>query len=137
MVLWNETSVSLPMRFQIPRGYCEYGISQFGQVSVKISDTDFLEWFKNVELTFIKDCGVLESRVNFENSTISLKYVDGYTQIFDSSNALVMTDEPNFIDCELDCLVDVERVYTLNGSSGLTCKIFQVRSVPVELHFSS
>lgn len=123
------------MRFQIPRGYCEYGISQFGQLSVKISDTEFLEWFKNLERTFIKD-GSLESRVNDENSSISLKYVEGYTQMFDVSNVL-MLDEPNFVDSEVDCLVDVDRVYTLNGSSGVTCKIFQVRVMPVELHFSS
>lgn len=135
MVFWKDVSLSMPMRFQIPRGYCEYGISQFGQVSLKISDVEFLEWFKNLERTFIKDTP-LESRVNNENSSISIKYVDGYTQMFDSSNVLMIVDEPNFVDSELDCLVDVDRVYTLNGSSGVTCKIFQVRVMPVELHFS-
>jgi hypothetical protein len=137
MVLWKDVSLSLPMRFQLPRGYSEYGISQFGQVSVKIANTEFLEWFKKLELTFIKD-SPLDSRVNDENSSISLKYVDGFTQVFDASNVLMIFDDaPNFVDSELDCLVDVERVYTLNGSSGVTCKIFQVRVVPVELHFSS
>lgn len=136
MVLWNAVDTSLPMRFQIPRGYCEYGIGQYDQVSLKIADADFLEWFKNVEKTLIKDGGPIESRVNDENSTISVKYVDGFTQVFDSSNTF-MIDGHNFIDCEVDCLVDVDRVYSLNGVSGLTCKIFQARVIPVELHFSS
>jgi hypothetical protein len=135
MVFWKDVSLSMPMRFQIPRGYCEYGVGQFGQISVKISDSEFLEWFKNLERTFIKE-EPLESRVNDENSSVSLKYVEGYTQVFDVSNVL-MLDGHNFVDSELDCLVDVDRVYTLNGSSGVTCKIFQVRVMPVELHFSS
>lgn len=135
MVFWKDVSLSLPMRFQIPRGYCEYGVGQFGQISVKIIDPDFLEWFKNIELTFVKE-EPLESRVNDENSSLSLKYVDGYTQVFDASNVF-MLDGHSFVDCELDCLVDVDRVYSLNGVHGITCKIFQVRVVPVELHFSS
>ena len=136
MVLWKDIDVSLPMRFQLPRGYCEYGISQYGQVSVKISDVEFLEWFKNVERTFLIGDVRRESRINDENSSISMKYVDGFTQVFDSSNSL-MVDGHDLVDSELDCLVDVERVYTLNDVQGLTCKIFQVRVVPVELHFSS
>lgn len=135
MVLWNDVSLSLPMRFQIPRGYCEYGTGQFGQISLKILDSEFLEWFKNLERIFVKD-SPLESRVNDENSSVSLKYVEGYTQVFDASNIL-MIDGHDFIDSELDCLVDIDRVYTLNGVSGVTCKIFQVRVMPVELHFSS
>jgi hypothetical protein len=136
MVLWKDVDVSLPMRFQIPRGYSEYGIGQYGQVYVKIVDTEFLEWFKNIERVLIKDLGPIESRINEENSTISVKYVDGFTQVFDSSNVL-MVDGHDMVDCELDCLVDIDRVYSLNGSHGLTCKIFQVRVIPVELHFSS
>lgn len=134
MVLWNSVDISLPMRFQIPRGYCEYGIGQYDQVSLKIADVEFLEWFKKLERTLIKDAP-MESRINDENSTISVKYVDGFTQVFNSSNVFV--EHTNFVDSELDCLVDVDRVYSLNGTNGITCKIFQVRVIPVELHFSS
>jgi hypothetical protein len=123
------------MRFQIPRGYSEYGIGQFGQVSVKIVDAEFLEWFKNLERTFVKELPI-ESRVNDENSSVSLKCVEGFTQFFDSTNVL-MVDGHDLVDSELDCLVDVDRVYSLNGVNGVTCKIFQVRVLPVELHFSS
>lgn len=136
MVFWRDIKdVSVPMRFQIPRGYCEYGVGQYGQVSLKISDTEFLEWFKRLELTLVKD-GPVESRVNEENSSISIKYVEGFSQVFDSSNVL-MIDGHTMIDSELDCLVDIDRVYSLNGMNGVTCKIFQVRVLPVELHFSS
>lgn len=133
MVLWNEIKeFSLPMRFQIPRGYSEYGVSDFGQILLGVNNQDFLDWFKNLENTLIKEQPI-ESRVK-ENS-ISLKYVDGFTQIFDSSNQYQC--ECNLENSELDCLVDVDRVYNLNGKYGITCKIFQVRVIPVELHFSS
>jgi hypothetical protein len=134
MVLWKDVKdISLPLRFQIPRGYCEYGISDFSQVLVKIADTEFLDWFKNIENILIQSKPI-ESRVKIDS--ISLKYVDGFTQVFDSSN--VFTDEPvSFENSELDCMVDIDKVYNLNGKYGLTCKIFQVRVIPFELHFSS
>lgn len=136
MVLWNSVDISLPMRFQIPKGYCEYGVGQYDQVSIKIADTEFLEWFKNMEKILIGDLfAPVESRVNDENSTLSVKYMDGFTQVFDSSNVYI-PEGHTLIDCEVDCLVDVDRVYSMNGANGITCKIFQVRVAPVELHFS-
>jgi hypothetical protein len=133
MVLWSDVKeFSLPMRFQIPRGYSEYGVSDFGQILLSINNQDFLDWFKNLENTLIKEQPI-ESRV--KDNAISLKYVDGFTQVFDSSNQYQC--ECNLENSELDCLVDVDRVYNLNGKYGITCKIFQVRVIPVELHFSS
>lgn len=136
MVFWKDVKeISLPMRFQIPRGYCEYGTGQYGQINLCINNPEFMEWFKKLENILIKDGGdPIDSRV--KENYLSVKYVDGFTQVFDSSNVL-MIDGHNFEDCELDCLVDIDRVYSLNGYQGITCKLFQVRVLPVELHFSS
>ncbi len=135
VLLWSDIKeFSLPMRFQIPRGYSEYGVSDFGQILLRINNQDFLDWFKNLENTLITEKPI-ESRV--KDNSISLKYVDGFTQVFDSSNQYQCDDQCNLDNSELDCLVDVDRVYNLNGKYGLTCKIFQVRVIPVELHFSS
>ncbi len=117
-----------PIRFQIPRGYSEYGLSQYNQLTLNISDQEFLEWFKNIEKKLIGDVPSLESRVKEENS-LTVKYVDGFSQIFDSSDIL-MIDGHSFVDSELDCLVEIDKVYSLNGNHGITCKIFQARVFP-------
>lgn len=128
MVWWHELKdISLPIRFQIPRGYCEYGKSQYNQLTLGISDETFLEWFKNVENTLIVTPGPIDTRV--KEKTLTVKYVDGFSQVFDSSDVL-MVDGHSFIECEMDCLVEIDKVYSLNGNQGVTCKIFQVRVIP-------
>lgn len=123
-------SIVQPLRFQIPRGYSEYGLSQYNQITLGISDTQFLEWFRNLENKLVGDSfESLESRVK-ENS-ITVKYVDGFSQVFDSSDIL-MIDGHSFVECELDCLVEIDKVYSLNGNTGITCKIFQTRVFPRE-----
>lgn len=118
-----------PIRFQIPRGYSEYGLSQYNQLTLNISDKEFLEWFKNIEKKLIgDDVTSIESRVKEEKS-LTVKYVDGFSQVFDSSDIL-MIDGHSFLECEMDCLVEIDKVYSLNGNHGITCKIFQVRVFP-------
>jgi len=117
-----------PIRFQIPRGYSEYGLSQYNQLTLNISDQEFLDWFRTIEKKLIGDVPSLESRVKEENS-LTVKYVDGFSQIFDSSDIL-MIDGHSFVDSELDCLVEIDKVYSLNGNHGITCKIFQARVFP-------
>lgn len=126
---WYETDVSaLPLRFQIPKGYCEYGIGQYGQLNIKITDESFMEWFKELEKKIVVTEEPIDSRVK-DDGSLSVKYVEGFTQVFDTSNVL-MLDGFSFSDSEVDCLVDIDKVYSLNGRSGLTCKLFQVRITP-------
>lgn len=134
MVLWNEieTPVThLPVRFQIPRGYSEYGkSSQYNLIQIDLGsekNTQFIEWFQNLEKTLVK-MEPLESRI--KGTTISVKYVDGFTQVFDESNKFIFGEEVSFADSHLDCLVEIDKVYSLNGVHGITCKIFQVRKIP-------
>lgn len=134
MVWWHEVSnISLvqPIRFQIPRGYSEYGLSQYNQINLNMGSdqTQFLEWFQNLEKTLVGDVSSLESRVK-ENS-ITVKYVEGFSQVFDSADVF-MVDGHSFRECEMDCLVEIDKVYSLNGNHGITCKIFQVRVFPRE-----
>lgn len=132
MVLWNEieTPVThLPVRFQIPRGYSEYGkSSQYNLIQIDLGsekNAQFIEWFQNLEKTLVK-MEPLESRI--KGTTISVKYVDGFTQVFDESNKFIFGgEEVSFADSHLDCLVEIDKVYSLNGVHGITCKIFQVR----------
>ena len=133
MVLWNAVEdFSLPLRFQIPRGYCEYGKSnQFNLIYINIDNKEFLEWFKNLEKRLVQK-EPLDSRVSLENGTIHVKYVEDFTQIFDDKNTFLF-DDAKLNDCFLDCLVEIDKVYGPmkdTGSYGITCKLFQVRVIP-------
>ncbi len=132
MVLWNSvTDFKLPIRFQIPRGYCEYGKNnQFNLIHLNIDNKEFLDWFQNLEKQLVQK-EPLDSRVSLEKSTIHVKYVEDFTQIFDEKNTFLF-DAP-FNDCFLDCLVEIDKVYGPmkdTGSYGITCKLFQVRVIP-------
>lgn len=134
MVLWKdvEAELLLPVRFQIPRGYCEYGKSaKYSLVSVDIPDEEFLEWFTSLEKRLLGSLEPIESRV--KGNTINLKYVDGFTQVFDETNTFIPEeDSVSFVNSHLDCLVEIDKVYGPmkdTGVYGITCKIFQVRVV--------
>jgi hypothetical protein len=135
-MLWTKVvSNELPMRFQIPRGYCEYGKSpQFNLVHLEFLDNqEFLTWFKDLELKLLDGKEPIDSRV--KENTIHVKYVEGFTQIFDESDTFLFDYDKNFVNCDLDCLVEIDKVYGPmkdTGSYGITCKIFQVRVVPRE-----
>jgi hypothetical protein len=130
MVLWNSVQeYILPLRFQIPRGYCEYGKSnQYNLLSVQINDETFLEWFRELELKLVGKDLPLESRIKGE--CINVKYVEDFTQIFDEENKFRYAENETFADCNLDCLVEIDKVYGPmkdTGVYGVTCKLFQVR----------
>lgn len=134
MVLWNSLECfDLPIRFQIPRGYCEYGKSSpYNLVTIQFSEQDeFLEWFRQLEKKLIgPEKTPIDSRV--KENTIHVKYIDGFTQVFDENN-IFLIDGTNLSNSNLDCLVEVDKVYGPlgdNASYGITCKIFQVRVVP-------
>ena len=135
MVLWNEITgtPTLPIRFQIPRGYCEYGKNnQYNLVYLNIENKEFLEWFKRLEAKLVQR-EPLDSRVSLENGTIHVKYVDDFTQIFDEKNTFLFDMDVTMNDCFVDCLVEIDKVYGPmkdTGSYGITCKIFQARIIP-------
>ncbi len=138
MVWWHQISLDeeLPIRFQIPRGYSEYGKSaQYNLIVLKIDDdSNFLQWFVDLEERYIgPDKRPIDSRVKGDN--INIKYVEGFTQVFDVNDNFLLDGVQSFANCHLDCLVEVDKVYGPLGdasSYGITCKIFQVRVVPVD-----
>jgi len=45
-----------PLRFQIPRGYSRYGLSQYKSLSISNLDPKFMEWFQELErMVYPKD----------------------------------------------------------------------------------
>jgi hypothetical protein len=101
-----------------------------------MNDDEFLEWFKNLENTLIgPDKTPIDSRVRIDDKTIHVKYVDDFTQVFDTHDTFLIDGVKTFANCNLDCLVEIDKVYGPlgeNKSYGVTCKIFQVRVMPNE-----
>lgn len=130
--MWNDvTDFDIPIRFQIPRGYCEYGKnSQYNLIRLKFENTQFLDWFKNLESKLLDGLNPVDSRV--KDNTIHLKYVEGFTQVFDKDDNFLF-EGVTMNNCDLDCLVEIDKIYGPmkdTGSYGITCKIFQVRVLP-------
>ena len=129
-----------PIRFQIPRGYSEYGRSQYNQITLNMGPEQkpFLEWFNNLEKKLVGDIEAgfnLESRVKEDSLTV--KYVDGFSQVFDSSDDSLMVDGHSFVECELDCLVEIDKVYSLNVITESHVKYFRYAFflVPMYVYF--
>lgn len=117
-----------PFRFQIPRGYSEYGLNDHKSVIFFIQNDAFFEWFKKLE-----KCIFNEIPDNFESNisenSIRIKYVEGFTQVFDSNNTYIM-DGHTFINAEADVLLDISTTYSPFkdfNRCGLVCKMYQVR----------
>ncbi len=143
-MFWKDVdveSVSIPVRFQIPRGFCEYGVGSFGSVTIQLNSEEnnkFFDWFKRLEDHLVKDQSIFESNVNRENGTIRLKYVDGFTQVFDSDSVYVMDGQNTLANCNVDALVEVSSFYeNFKGRSGLVCKLFQAKVFPIGCMFST
>jgi hypothetical protein len=140
-MFWNDISIDEiqinnkkltykdePLRFQIPRGYCEYGISDHKSINVRINNQDFFDWFKRLENHALQvSPESFESNLN--EDTIRVKIVEGFTQVFDSNNVFLM-DGAMFMNCNVDVLLDVSSTYSPFkdfNKYGLVCKVYQIR----------
>jgi hypothetical protein len=143
MVFWNEikkedveTSAPVkdrvkfryldgPLRFQIPRGMCTWGVSAYKSLQIDISNQDFLDWWKDLEGRL---CQNEPFNSNLKGNSIRLK-IDDATYIF-NEDAVQVTPEVHeglFKGQELSCLVEIESTYFFNGNWGLTVRVYQVR----------
>jgi len=127
MPLWSEiTEIHSPMRFQIPRVYSEYDISEFGAVNVKITHQAFIDWFKNLENQLCKNFPSYDSRIS-DDGMMNVKCVSGFTQYFDDSKNLIFEDNPPSLrNCNLDCLIEISTYGPFNGKYGISMKLYQV-----------
>lgn len=115
-----------PLRFQIPRGMCTWGVSSYRSFQVDVSNPAFLDWWRDLETCL---CPQEPFNSNLKGASLRLK-IDDSVYIFDENSKQVNTEvsEGLFRGQELSCLVGVESTYFFNGTWGLTCKAVQVRS---------
>lgn len=116
-----------PLRFQIPRGYSEYGLSEHKSITVQFDNNDFFQWYKRLENHIAGNIENFES--NAGENTFRVKYMDGFTQVFDTDNTYMM-DGHHFTNCHMDILIDISSMYSPFkdfNKYGLVCKMYQVR----------
>ena len=114
-----------PLRFQIPRGKCKWGVSAYKSFQMSINHPEFIAWWKELE-TFL--CPQEPFNSNLKLNELRLK-IDDATYIFDENSKQVNPEvrEGLFRGQELSVLVDVNSTYFFNGTWGLTCRAAQIR----------
>lgn len=145
MVLWSDIDVALiesvpsgrdrtlfrykggPLRFQIPRGACPQGVSEYKSFQVEVTNRDFLEWWSTLEAHL---CTGTPFNSNLKNGSLRLK-IDDAVYIFDQNSKQITPDvrEGLFRGQELACLIDIVSTYFFNGSYGLTVRTYQVKTL--------
>jgi len=117
-----------PLRFQIPRGMCTWGLSAYKSMNVELSSPEFISWWKELETQL---CPVVPFNSNLKGKPSALRVkVDDATYIFDENSKQVTpgVQEGLFRGQELSCLIDIESNYFFNGAWGLTVRASQVKT---------
>ena len=114
-----------PLRFQIPRGACTWGVSQYKSFNIEINNPEFIEWWTELERRL---CPQEPFKSNLSGNSLRIK-VDEATYIFDENSKQVTPDvkEGLFRGQELSCIIDIESNYFFNNVWGLTIRASQIR----------
>jgi len=121
-----------PLRFQIPRGQCQWGVSSYKSFQVGISDPDFTQWWRQLEAQL---CPAVETfSSNLRGESLRLK-IDESVYIFDKNSKQINPEvkEGLFRGQEVSCLIDVDSTYFFNGNWGLTIRTYQVKMLTEEI----
>ena len=127
-----------PLRFQVPRGMCTWGVSGYKSFQIELTDPNFIQWWRDLEAQL---CPVasggpsppfnsnLKKGAEPEHS-LRIK-IDDSVYIFDQNSKQINPDvkEGLFRGQELSCLIDIDSTYFYNGNSGLTIRVYQVKTL--------
>lgn len=129
-----------PLRFQVPRGMCTWGVNGYKSFQVSVTDPDFIQWWRALE-TQLCPVAASESPLSppFNSNlkkgsepehTLRIK-IDDSVYIFDQNSKQILPDvkEGLFRGQELSCLIDIDSTYFYNGNWGLTIRAYQVKTL--------
>lgn len=145
MVLWSDIDTSLietdslgkdrtkfrykggPLRFQIPRGMCTWGVSAYKSINVDVSNQDFIKWWRDMETQL---CASEPFNSNLKGASLRLK-IDDSVYVFDENSKQVFPEirESLFRGQEVSCLIDIDSTYFFNGNWGLTIRLYQIKTL--------
>lgn len=129
-----------PLRFQIPRAPCTWGVSQYKSMNLDLMGLDdFIKWWTELE-THLCLQEPFKSNLG-PGPSLRLK-IDEATYVFDKDAKQINPDirEGLFRGQELSVLVDIDSTYFFNGTWGVICRAAQVRfygDEPVEVTTSA
>jgi hypothetical protein len=119
-----------PLRFQVPRGRCVWGVSAYKTLQVEVTDAAFIKWWKDLESQVCPQ-GPFNSNLKLDrDGSYSLRIkIDEATYIFDQNSKQVEPEvkEGLFRGQDLSCLVEIHSNYFFQGSWGLTVRAYQVK----------
>ena len=123
-----------PLRFQVPRGMCTWGVNGYKSFQVSVTDPDFIQWWRALEtqLCPVAASGSPLSPPFNSNLKDSLRIkIDDSVYIFDQNSKQILPDvkEGLFRGQELSCLIDIDSTYFYNGNWGLTIRAYQVKTL--------
>ena len=150
MVLWSDIDTSSiemisikdktkfryqggPLRFQVPRGMCTWGVSGYKSFQIELTDPNFIQWWRSLEAQL---CPVASGgpsppfNSNLKEGVLRIK-IDDAVYIFDQNSKQINPDvkEGLFRGQELSCLIDIDSTYFYNGNYGLTVRVYQVKTL--------
>lgn len=123
---WKYSSPSGgPLRFQIPRGLCKWGVSGYKSMNVEIQDENFLTWWHSLE-NLLSPQEPFNS--NLKLNSLRLK-IDDSVYIFDENGRQVTPDiqEGLFKGLYVTCGIEIESNYFFKEQWGLTVRVFQLK----------
>ena len=120
-----------PLRFQVPRGMCTWGVSGYKSFQIELTDPNFIQWGRALEAQLCpNDSLSLPFNSNLKEGVLRIK-IDDAVYIFDQNSKQINPDvkEGLFRGQELSCLIDIDSTYFFNGNWGLTVKAYQVKTL--------
>ena len=122
-----------PLRFQVPRGMCTWGVSGYKSFQIELTDPNFIQWWRSLEAQL---CPVASGgpsppfNSNLKEGVLRIK-IDDAVYIFDQNSKQINPDvkEGLFRGQELSCLIDIDSTYFYNGNLGLTIRAYQIKTL--------
>jgi hypothetical protein len=122
-----------PLRFQVPRGECTWGVNSYKSFQIDVSDPDFIQWWRALETRLCPAAGPPAGppfNSNLKESSLRIK-IDDSVYIFDQNSKQINPEvkEGLFRGQELSCLIDIDSTYFYNGNLGLTIRAYQIKTL--------
>lgn len=116
-----------PLRFQIPRAWCQWGVSAYKSFNAEIRNPEFVTWWRDLETRLSPQ----ESfNTNLKDGTLRIK-IDDAAYIFDENSKQICPEirEGLFRGQEVQCIIDVDSTYFFNENWGLTVRLYQLKTL--------
>lgn len=124
-----------PLRFQVPRGMCTWGVSGYKSFQIELTDPNFIQWWRDLETQLCPMAGAVPFNSNLKKGSepehsLRIK-IDDAVYIFDQNSKQINPEvkEGLFRGQELSCLIDIDSTYFYNGNLGLTIRAYQIKTL--------